>query len=103
MGGRITTTGSEIFIQLWWTINIDLIRIASQAATGEKTHQAKDVVTMHMGDKNAAELADFQITPQDLMLGSFATVKQPQFCPLRQTQGNARNIARSRRYTGTRP
>jgi len=32
---------------------------------------------MHMGDKNAGQLAHFQITPKHLMLGAFATVKQP--------------------------
>jgi len=33
-----------------------------------------------MGNENAGDLADFQVTPQNLMLGSFTTVKQPQLC-----------------------
>jgi len=46
-----------------------------------------------MGNENAGDLADFQVTPQNLMLGSFTTVKQPQLFE-RQTQGQ-RWIARS--------
>jgi hypothetical protein len=35
------------------------------------------MVAVHVSDKNAGKLADFQVTLQDLVLGSFATVKQP--------------------------
>ena len=35
------------------------------------------MIAMHMGDKNPADLTDFQVTADDLMLSAFATVKQP--------------------------
>jgi len=36
-------------------------------------------------------VADFQVTPQNLMLGSFTTVK-PQLCSLRQTQATLETL-----------
>lgn len=55
---------------------------------------------MHVGDKDAGDLANFQVTAKELMLGAFATVKQPHFCTLGQAQRNAGDIARSRGNAG---
>jgi hypothetical protein len=35
-----------------------------------------------MGDKYAADLANFEVATQQLMLGAFTTIKQPDFCAL---------------------
>ena len=48
---------------------------------------------MHVGHKDAAQLRHPQITAQELVLGGFATVEQPQLRPLGQAQGHRRNIA----------
>jgi hypothetical protein len=40
------------------------------------------MVSVHVGDENAANLARFELTAQKLMLGTLATVKQPDLCPL---------------------
>jgi hypothetical protein len=56
------------------------------------------VVTVQVSDENAAELADFELAAEELVLSSFATVKQPEFGSLGQTEGDAGNVARSRGY-----
>jgi hypothetical protein len=40
------------------------------------------MIPMHVGDKNTTYLANSQFAAQELMLGSFATIKQPDLCPL---------------------
>jgi hypothetical protein len=37
------------------------------------------VVTVHVGNENAADLTGFEVTTQQLMLGALTTVKQPNF------------------------
>jgi len=58
------------------------------------------MITMHVSYKDTADLANPQIAAEKLMLGTFPTVKQPDLSPLGQAEGNTRNIARSRWYTG---
>jgi hypothetical protein len=50
---------------------------------------------MHMGHEDAAQLRHPQIAAQELVLGGFAAVEQPQLRPLGQPQGQRRNIARA--------
>jgi hypothetical protein len=45
-------------------------------------------------------LADFEVAAQELVLGAFAAVKQPEFGSLGQAEGDAGNVARSRGDAG---
>jgi hypothetical protein len=51
--------------------------------------------------KNARDLANFQIATQNLMLRALTAVKQPSLCPLRQPQGNTRDITGTGWHTRT--
>jgi hypothetical protein len=59
------------------------------------------MIAVHVGDKNAGELGEFELAAQKLVLGSFSAVKEPEFGPLGQPQRHTRHVARSRWHTGT--
>ena len=59
------------------------------------------MVAMHVGDKNPRDLADLEIAAQKLMLSPLAAVKQPNFSPLGQPQGNARDVPSASGHAGT--
>jgi len=54
------------------------------------------MVAVQVSDENAAQLADFEVAAEKLVLSSFAAVKQPKFRSLGQAEGDAGNVARSR-------
>ena len=56
---------------------------------------------MHVGDENTADLAGAQVAAEKLLLGAFATVKEPNFGALGQTEGDAGDVARSGGNAGT--
>ena len=74
-------------------IEIDALAGASHAQAGQEARQPKHVVTVHVGNKDAAELGHPQLAPQELVLGGFAAVEQPQLGALRQPEGHGRDIA----------
>jgi hypothetical protein len=84
MGLGIATTGFEIVLQIRRTININPFGVACQTATCQQSHQAKDVIAMHMSDENPGKLTDFYVAAKQLMLRPFAAIKQPGFRSLRQ-------------------
>jgi hypothetical protein len=49
---------------------------------------------MQMCDKNAPYLAETQLTFNNLMLCSLATIEQPDFASLQKAQRNARYVTR---------
>jgi hypothetical protein len=52
-----------------------LADIASEAAARQQTHQPKNMVTVHVGNENTANLARSQVTLEELVLGAFPTVE----------------------------
>jgi len=101
MGVGIADAGFDVPFQVGRTVDIDAGSISRQTATRQQPHQSKNVVAVHMGDKNTVELANSEFAAEKLMLGALATVEQPDFRPLAGTQGDAGDVARSRRDAGT--
>lgn len=58
------------------------------------------MIAVHVGNEDAAQLAYFEVTALELVLGSFSAVKEPEFRFLGKTKGDRRNIPRSGRDTG---
>jgi hypothetical protein len=55
-----------------------------------------------MGDKNPPDLTGVELSmPDQLMLGAFPTVQQPDLRALRELQSYTGNIAMTGGYTGT--
>ncbi|MFM2431995.1 MAG: hypothetical protein RLZZ511_3208 [Cyanobacteriota bacterium] len=57
----IAAAGFDIVMQIRGAVEINLVNIARETATGEESHQAKDVIAMHVGDEDAANLARSQV------------------------------------------
>jgi hypothetical protein len=49
--------------------------IAGQTAGGQQPHQPKNMIAMHMANKNSADLTRLQLTFEKLVLGALTTVK----------------------------
>lgn len=59
------------------------------------------MIPMHVGNKDPANLAGLKLTPQELMLSTLTTIKQPNFGSLWQSKGNTGDVPRSRRNSRT--
>ena len=70
------------------SVEVDAAAGPGQPEAGQQARQAKGVVTVHVGDEDPTQLADPQLTAQELMLGALAAIKQPDLRPLRQAQGH---------------
>jgi len=75
-------TSLQILMNLRRTVDINPFYITRQAATGQQTHQAENMVAVHVGDKYPSQLTDSQVAAQELVLSSFPAVKQPDLCLL---------------------
>ena len=71
----VAAAGSEVVFEFWRAIDVNALHIASQPSTGKQSHQSENMVTVHMGDKNSRYLANPQIAAENLVLGTFSTVK----------------------------
>ncbi len=58
------------------------------------------MIAVHVGDKDTANLAGLEVAFEELVLGAFATVKQPHFGTLRETKGYAGDVAGAGGYAG---
>lgn len=90
---RPAQTTGNVAIQCRRAIDINLTHGSRKAATGKQAHQAKDVIAVHVGNENAADLTGSQVTAQQLVLGGFTAVKEPNFLALGQPQSHTGNIA----------
>jgi hypothetical protein len=82
-GLAVALTGIEIVIQSRRAVNIDTLNITSQTAASKQAHQSKDMIAVHVGDKNFSNLAGFNVAAHNLVLRALAAVKQPNLRPLR--------------------
>ncbi len=71
---------------------------ARQPEAGQQARQSEDVVAVHVGDEDPAQLAHPQFAAQELVLGGLAAVEQPELAALGQPQRHRRDIAGAGRH-----
>ena len=92
-GGGCPQDPFQVIAQRIGSVEIDPGAAARQPQAGQQPRQAKDMVSMHVGDEDPPQLGNPEVTAQKLVLGALTTVKQPELGPLRQAHGHRRNVA----------
>lgn len=93
---RLATSAQESF-ETGGTVDVNFAARAAEFAAREQAGQAVKVIAVKVCDEDAANLRDAQGASENLMLRAFTAIEQPKVRPLRQTQSDRRNVARSRR------
>jgi hypothetical protein len=92
-GPGAAEAGPYILFQSGRAVESNRAGIARQAACRQQSGKAEDVVAVQMGDEDAGDAAHLQIRADELMLGSFAAVEEPEFAAFRRTQDRRRDVA----------
>ena len=74
-GGGCPQDPFQVIAQRIGSVEIDPGAAARQPQAGQQPRQAKDMVSMHVGDEDSPQLGDPEVTAQKLVLGALTTVK----------------------------
>ncbi len=85
----------QVIFEFGRTVDVDFADGSSESATGKESSESEGVVAVHVGDEDAADLAGAQIAAEELVLGAFTAVEEPDLGALGQAEGDTGDVARS--------